>query len=392
MTRLEESPGWRRLLTAARRSLERTGGGLDAQVRLSEPDEAERRTVIGITGVHRPAGVGGLTVRLSDVDAYLRAAHGQGLAEILGPLRNRPAERRARTEARDRLLAAAESSRHAEAGWFAEWLAAIGKDGTLGRLASSGADLRPVIKVLDALPLPGEPMPVAAERLLGDTKAFSEGRIRGLVLGALRAWHRSTVDTGPVDDRELWEWAGIVPDDLASQVLVLNLPAEGGLLADWLNSAAAAAVPLRVTLHQLRLAPVSIRAGRVFVTENPAVLRAAADALGPACPPLVCTEGVPSAAVHRLLAAAGDAEIRWRNDFDWTGVRVTGSALARYENARAWRMTAADYRSAGATGIPLLGAPAPTSWDPALAEAMERGGRAVMEERLLPALLADLRG
>jgi Protein of unknown function C-terminus (DUF2399) len=52
------------------------------------------------------------------------------------------------------------------------------------------------------------------------------------------------------------------------------------------------------------------------VTENPAVLRAACF-FGPSAPAMVCTEGVPSPAAHRLLGQAASATLRWRNDFDW---------------------------------------------------------------------------
>ena len=107
--------------------------------------------------------------------------------------------------------------------------------------------------------------------------------------------------------------------------------------------------------------------------------------------PLVCTEGVPSVAVHALLRAArAGTRIWWRNDFDWTGVRLTAAALARYPAAVAWRMAATDYVDAATTGVPLLGSPVATPWDPQLASAMRKIGRAVMEERLLGKLLGDL--
>jgi uncharacterized protein DUF2399 len=55
-------------------------------------------------------------------------------------------------------------------------------------------------------------------------------------------------------------------------------------------------------------------------------------------------------------------------------------------------MEPADYRAALARGdsTPLTGHPATSPWNPALAEALAATGRAVMEERLLPALIADL--
>ena len=70
---------------------------------------------------------------------------------------------------------------------------------------------------------------------------------------------------------------------------------------------------------------------------------------------------------------------------------MTAAALGRYPNARPWRMTAADYRSVEGSGQPLLGTPVSTPWDPQLSADMTASGRSVMEERLLPALLVDLR-
>jgi uncharacterized protein (TIGR02679 family) len=288
------------------------------------------------------------------------------------------------------MLAVAASSIHNGQDWFAQWIDEARADGLLTRFARSGADFGRVIRVLDALPAAEEPLPVFAERILGDTKAFNEAAVRGPVLRALA--RRTGVDNpgSAEQERALWESAGVVPDDLASQVLVLNLPSGSNLVGSWLTSAAAAGVPMRLTLHQLRHGVLDIAATEIFVTENPAVLRGATF-LGGAAPAVVCTEGMPSAAVHRLLSYAPQARLWWRNDFDWPGVRMTAAALARYPNARPWRMAAADYQAACAQGPPLRGTRAATPWDPALAEAMQRTGRAVMEERLLGSLLDDLR-
>jgi hypothetical protein len=70
---------------------------------------------------------------------------------------------------------------------------------------------------------------------------------------------------------------------------------------------------------------------------------------------------------------------------------MTAAALARYPNAKPWRMSALDYRSAAGTGQPLLGTPAATPWDPQLQTQMRAAGQSVMEERLMATLLADLR-
>ena len=387
-TGLSADPGWRRLLAAARRSLERTGGRLDGSVSLTAPSDAERLVVIGITGVHRPSGVGRLTVRLADLDEHLRALCGVGLAGALGPVRDRPGERRREAAARDAVLARATAGRYAGEVWYTEWLSGLLRDGTLTRVVRAGLSFGDVMAVLDALPAHDEPMPAFAERTVGDTKALADGFVRGLVLRALAAWHRVDIPSNAEEERTLWELAGVVPDDLASQVVVLGVPATGGLLGDWLTAAASAAVPFRITLHQLRLCPVVLDCDELFVCENPAVLRAAA---GRRSRPLVSTEGVPSAAVHALLRAApGGVPIRWRNDFDWTGIRLTAAALWRYPSAVPWRMSTADYLGAAGRGVPLTGIPAATPWDPELAAAMTTVGRAVMEERLMDRLLDDL--
>lgn len=390
---LVDQPGWRRLLAAARRSLERSGGRLDTTVTLSTPTDDERLVIIGITGTHRSAAAARLSIRLSAVDEHLRAAHGVGLIEVLtttAPLRNRPSDLKREAVARDAVLAAAHEGRHAGTAWYAEWLDGLRRDGTLTRVVRTGLPFEDVIRVLDALPAADEPIPVFADRVLDDTKALTDGPLRGLVLRAVAAWQQAALPVDGGRERALWESVGLVPDNLASQVLVLNVPATGGLLGRWLTEAAQAGVPMRVTLHQLRLAPLALACGEVYVCENPAVLRAATTALGPQAPPLICTEGVPSVAVHTLLHAAPGAVIRWRNDFDWTGVRLTAAALQRYPGAVPWRMTAADYLPAADTGTALLGTPTRTPWEEALGESMRRTGRAVMEERLLDQLITDL--
>lgn len=128
----------------------------------------------------------------------------------------------------------------------------------------------------------------------------------------------------------------------------------------------------------------------IYVCENPAVLHAAAAELGETCAPLICTEGQPSAACHKAPTAAL-GNIHWRSDFDWTGLRTTATAIDRYD-ATPWRMSSADYLAALETGDsePLKGTAATSPWEPRLAEQMAGHGRAVVEERLIPALVADL--
>ncbi len=62
-----------------------------------EPDDAERKAIIGITGVHQPAGTKRLTVPLADLDAALSRATGLSLAAALAAVR-RPAGQPARKD------------------------------------------------------------------------------------------------------------------------------------------------------------------------------------------------------------------------------------------------------------------------------------------------------
>jgi len=176
-------------------------------------------------------------------------------------------------------------------------------------------------------------------------------------------------------------------------VLVLNVRAVGKPLGRWLTEAADIGEPFRVTLRQLTGAPVLPLAIDLHVCQTPAVLSAAAGQLGADSAPLVCTEGEPSVACYRLLqaAVATGTRIRWHSDFDWPGLRTTATAMRRL-GAVPWLMSAADYASVLAAGgaEPLRGPEAPSPWDSELAELMHARGRAAMEERLLPALIADL--
>ncbi|HCA87718.1 MAG TPA: TIGR02679 family protein [Streptomyces sp.] len=402
---------WTRLLAAARRRLERTGGVLDGDIGLARPSEAERRTVIGVTGRYRPETAKRLAVPLRDLDGYLHDRYGTGLLQTLGrlhgPLRDRPAERAGEDARREQSLISAHSSRLAEQGWFAAWLERIAADGTLTRLVRRGDAplLDAAVRVLESLPgdpsrIPGHPagvvpLPVLAERATGDTKALVPGApLEQLVLRALAQRSGGDVPRERAGRRALWESAGAIADDLASQVLVLNISAEGDtVVCDWLRDAVDFGIPFRLTLHQLATDPVVPAARSIFICENPAVLRAAAGELQDTSAALVCTEGVPSAACHKLLgdAVRAGARLHWRADFDWAGLRITAGAVARH-GARPWRMTAADYTAALGRGesTPLAGPPAASPWDPELARAMEESGSTVMEERLLSALLSDL--
>lgn len=372
------------------------GAALDGTMTLTGATPAQRQAAARLLG--RPPGRGtSLSVPLPAVEEALRSA---GLAPDLrtavealtGVVPDLAAGRARQAERRAAARRAAAACRHSGTPWHAAWLEEICTDGTVTRLLGAGRDqvMAQSAAVLDLLPASDLPLPVLAERATGDTKALSGPPLSGLILRALAHWQGLAAVPGTREARRpLWEAAGVIVDDLASQVLVLNVPASGSPLADWLTEAASLGVPFRITLHQLVSMPVTLGIAQLRVCENPAVLRAAAAELGARSAPLVCSEGIPSAACHRLLHQA--RRLFWRGDFDWTGLRTTAAAMDRY-GAVPWRMSAADYRAALAEGDsePLRGTPAAAPWDEQLAAEMRAAGRAVMEERLIPVLLSDL--
>ena len=154
--------------------------------------------------------------------------------------------------------------------------------------------------------------------------------------------------------------------------------------------------PLWLTLRQLvRSQPAwQRRSTRSSSVENPSVLALAADTLGTACPPLVCTNGQPRAAAMVLLRslAAGGVRLRHHGDFDWAGLAI-GNLLHRRLPVEPWRFDREAYLQAVAAHprtAPLTGSPTSASWDPGLAEAMREAGRSIEEELVAAELLERL--
>jgi uncharacterized protein (TIGR02679 family) len=399
-------PEYRRLLDAARRSLERTGGSLSATVTVKQPDDAERKAIIGITGQYRPEGAIQIAVRLADLDTAVRETTGSGLTELLErigpPVRDRPADRRRLAVGREATVRSLEASALSDRDWFRAWLAEIIADGTLTKLVNTADADRAgqAVRVLEAIEQRADPVQLAelAAAVTGDTKALNHGTtLATLVLRAIAIRAGISRPSSTEQRRELWDSRGVIVDDLASRVLVLNLAASGDGLGEWLTGASTRGVPFYVTLQQLIAMPVAPLAEvTVRVCENPAVLRRAAADLGPRSRPLICTEGQPSTAFHRLATAITNASgvLHYHGDFDWPGIAIANSVIRRH-NASPWHMSAADYREAiraDADHVKLRGAPQPTSWDPDLADAMIAAGRAVYEESVADPLIADLAG
>jgi uncharacterized protein (TIGR02679 family) len=401
-------PEYKRLLDAARRSLERTGADLTRTVTVKTPDDGERRAIIGITGRYRPEGISILAVRLADLDHAVHEATGQGLAQLLEslgpPLKDRPAERQRLADGREAAIRLAEDSFLTGRSWFQAWIADLTADGSLTRLVNTGetGQLRQATRILEWVEqrskLRAAPMQLAelAATITGDTKALNHGTILAtLVLRAFAFRLHADRPKTTEERRDLWDRSGVIVDDLASRVLVLNLPVDGDGLGEWLTSAKTYGTPFYVTLHQLVTMPISVRSRQLIrVCENPAVLRRAAGQLGADAQPLICTEGQPSTAFHRLATAIAitGGKLAYHGDFDWPGIAIANRIITRH-GAHPWRFATADYEAAiknNADYVSLAGTPQPTPWAPTLAAAMTAHDCAVYEESVADELITDL--
>lgn len=381
-----------------RSRLER-GASLSGRVTLAEATPAQRRAVELLLG--RRAGTGAsLSVPLDEVDRVLRTSgaspHGLAAAvELLdGPVRDLARENAETAAAWAAAFAPLDEALTARPE-LAEWRAWLDSTGLVRRLAPDPAEaagtLRRLAAVVRRLPSPDMPLGRFAAETCGHAHALDEGPLATLALSSARALaglpFRS--DGGAEARRETWAKVGVHLDELSSTVLCLGLPGDahtptGRMLA------AMRGEPVSLTLRQLRRHTEPMRAGLVRICENPVVVAAAADALGRDCPPLVCGNGRPSAAVWRLLEllAEGGADFAYHGDFDWGGIAIAAAVHERI-GWRPWRYDASAYLEA-TSDTPLAGRPVPTPWDPSLATAMKDRAVRVEEEQVLTDLLTDL--
>ncbi len=389
------------------------GRPLDTAAVLAAATTEQRRAIELLLGRRLRTGRS-LSVPLAEVDRVLREslACPDGLVAavlaLTGPVADRRAEAVADAEAWQTAFAALDSV--CDRPELAGWRAAVESTGLLKRLASG--DPRAARQLADqaacVLPeLPADPaaaltLPVLAARCLSDAHALDEGRpLASLVRSAVKAIAGLPPDAiaGAEGRRTLWAAVGVATDDLSSRVLTLGLPgSDRGTTGRILAAAREGGEPVVLTLRQLsRRDCLPGEAGvPVRVCENPAVVAAAASALGPDCPPLVCVEGNVSVAARTLLArlAAQGSRLAYHGDFDWGGVRIAADVL-RLPGAVPWRYDATAYLTAVERGLgsPLTtGSPTATPWNPPLREAIERHAIRIEEELLLDDLLTDLRG
>jgi uncharacterized protein (TIGR02679 family) len=392
--RPELAPLW----TELRRRYEATGDGEVRTVRLARLGPAERSALADLLGLARLPGETA-TVAVVRIDEAVRRGCGLGARELIerlhGPLRDRPAERAAATAERAGLWSALEDHPMVTAlPALRGWVDALRRSGLIGgSVAATRALSRAALAVLAELPAGGAPLPVLAERVLGDPHALDEGtRLSNTVLRALAALHDEPPPVDATGRRDLWALHGVTGDELSTAVLVAGFaPAGSGALATTLRAWAAAGQAVVVTLAQLRAAPEPPGVTTVHVVENPSVLAMAVRRFGAMCPPLVCTAGWPNTAAVTLLRRLGNAgaTLRYHGDFDGEGLRIAAYVMDR-TGALPWRMSTADYLAAVTDHGPAPGRLTDAPWDPDLAAALAAHAVAVPEERVAPVLLGDL--
>ncbi|MEV0276388.1 TIGR02679 family protein [Streptomyces sp. NPDC050610] len=342
------------------------------------------------------------SVDLARLDTALLEICGHGVravvADIVGPLGDRAAEREAERTRRADLWAWLDAHPTVTAQpALAAWTAQLRRTGLIaGSVDRTRESLEQALRTLAALPAQGEPLPVFATAVLSDSHALDDGtRLSSLVLRALATLHETPAPESAADRRALWGRAGIADDALSTTVLTAGFhPSGSGPLARALTAYSEAGHAAHLTLAQLRT-PGDLRfpAQHVHITENPSILALALSRFGPSCPPMVCTSGWPNSAAMLLLRhlAAADCHLHYHGDLDGEGLRIAAHILAKTP-AKPWRMTTADYLTAlrSAERGPDPGRITEAPWDQELAGALREAGASVVEERVAEVLLGDL--
>jgi len=418
----ETNPGLYRLLGGSdlapvrkqlRNRFERAKPGAPpTSVRLNKLTREAHVALCQVTGRRSPM-ARSITLDVTELDTLLQQA---GLADSLcdaleqldGPIVAQARMRQALQEQWGELVASAQAG-----GLLRTWLDgapdALSRLKRLGRTPERAAQLLSAADaVLRQLPAQGQPRSQLAANVLGDAHALDTGRpVASLVLMAWRYNERNRpidgaddTESEPIDpaateerQRDIWARAGILVNELARPALLLNLPVMQPAQAHWQRGE-----PAYLSLRQLLRAPPlwAVAGQSVFVCENPNFLAIAADRLGIHCPPLVCTDGMPSAAQRTLLAQLqkSGARLHYHGDFDWPGIGIANFVIRTWQ-AAPWRLTASDYETAARASFHArhsLGAiSVAATWDMLLTPTMQEHGIAIAEEAVADTLLADLR-
>lgn len=372
---------------------------LPGMFRLNGLTDTERNALASLLG-RKPRQAESMMLDVAELEialqrAGLAASLRDALEQLDGPITDRAAERAALQAQWSALRGRCDDIRLAALLDLPRGMALVKR---LARQpAAAGQILDSAQAVLRVLPAAGMPRARLAAEVLGDAHGLDQGRpVASIVLAALR---RSTdaVQGEPGAEetvRDLWAEAGVMVNELSRPALFLNLSAREGSFG-----MPAPGEPGYISLRALlRMPPAWLVAGQdVYVCENPNLVAIIADALGADAAPLVCTDGMPSAAQRTLLQqlAAAGARLHYHGDFDWPGLAI-GNWVMRACGARPWRFGSGDYttalREVPRGGRALGPASVDADWDAGLAPAMRAQDRAIDEEAIAAILIQDLEG
>jgi uncharacterized protein (TIGR02679 family) len=393
-------PEFAGLWNAARRTWERNGG-LRGDARIGPLTEAEASELDGLMSWTRARPRAGAQVKvpLARLDERLRHAQlaaslQEALEALGGPLRDLPAERATAASGWNRLWADARAHRAAAEPAIAKWVERLESSGALKR-AARGMERETLIACLDVLatlPRDGIELSRLASEVLGDAHALDyDTAVGGLVGAAIAYTENRQRPSCAAEWRDGWGRVGVMCDALSCNVLTLGLrPTSTGAVSRSLQLLADAGEPVVLTLRQVSRGNLAFAAGPVFVCENPAVISAAAEAVGADVLPLVCTSGWPNTAVNALLDAlsASSCELRYQGDFDAEGAQIA-EFMWRRHNATTWRFDVGTYSAVLAHRAkgPVVSSEGGRS----VTEAIRAAGVTVYEEDIVDMLLDDVR-
>lgn len=295
------------------------------------------------------------------------------------------------------------------------WLRTTSAVGLLKRVSKQDPQtahqlLQQAHAVMQRLPAQGLTRAQLAADVLGNAHALDNGQaVATVVLAALR--HSANTDERerpPLEEtedeadgvrrprervRDIWARSGVLVNELARPALFLNLPVRTPS-----STPAIPGEPGYLSLRRLLRTPPAwdVEDQVVYVCENPNIVSIAADQLGTACAPLVCTDGMPAAAQRVLLKQLSDAgaKLLYHGDFDWAGIHIANNVMELCE-ACSWRFGAEDYllavKSLATKERDLEDARIAASWDSTLVESMRLKGVAIAEEAVVSKLIDDLR-
>lgn len=398
-----EQPGFRWILDRLAERMSR-GRALSGIISNAHATPGERRALDDLLGRRSTTGKQ-LSFDLTELEQTLRSA---GMAERLedavvacrGPVENQRAQAERQREEWSALFTDARSRCHDQEGLLS-WIDALGRDGSLKRLAhgdvaTAAKLMRNALRVISRNRNEEVLLANFAAECAGNSHALDRGQpLATLCLRAIGALHGLDGQRSADARRKAWAAIGVIIDDLSAPVLVFNLrAAPDSALEPILNLHRRQGQPVFFTYRQLQsgnsFEPLDPAMRVIFICENPSIVSAAAREIGACCQPLVCTNGQPASATHLLLSQLREAgaELRCHADFDWAGLRITDQ-LVREHAATPWRMSAEAYVAIEGT-VSADPQSFITSWAPELAEALRTRGKAVFEEQVIRSLLEDL--